>query len=364
MAENSTKLTQLPQEDFSAIEKAVMETERGRWFLKEYGARNRHAETEKVLEAIARIESAMSDKAAEIQQTPSPESVSAQGDKIKFDLLDMMTAIANTKREIAAIGSDSEEDNNSHINSATLELDAIVDATENATSQILESAEKIQEQAWTLREEGLADEHCDQLDTLSTDIYMACSFQDITGQRTQKVVQVLRYLENRLESMANIWAEEAVATPDPQEGDIDFKSEVDNRPDAHLLNGPQHEAQAVDQDDVDLMFVDTEDLDAAAEMEAMLDGVDEEETSDENEATTAPVADEPSSETDAENDLVEDELAEDDLIIVKQDASTETADKNRATTETDAVSPEADISVPVSELTDKDTEALFSTHQA
>ena len=28
-------------------------------------------------------------------------------------------------------------------------------------------------------------------------IYTACSFQDLTGQRTGKVVQVLRYLESR-----------------------------------------------------------------------------------------------------------------------------------------------------------------------
>lgn len=41
--------------DFAAIESAVMETSRGRWFLKEYARRNRHADTECVLEAISRL---------------------------------------------------------------------------------------------------------------------------------------------------------------------------------------------------------------------------------------------------------------------------------------------------------------------
>ena len=35
--------------DFDAIETAVMETARGRWFLKEYARRNRHADTQTIL---------------------------------------------------------------------------------------------------------------------------------------------------------------------------------------------------------------------------------------------------------------------------------------------------------------------------
>jgi hypothetical protein len=41
--------------DFDTIEAAVMETARGRWFLKEYGRRNRNADTQAVLEALHRL---------------------------------------------------------------------------------------------------------------------------------------------------------------------------------------------------------------------------------------------------------------------------------------------------------------------
>lgn len=45
--------------DFETIEAAVNETVRGRWFLAEYARRNRVADTERVLEGIARVEQAV-----------------------------------------------------------------------------------------------------------------------------------------------------------------------------------------------------------------------------------------------------------------------------------------------------------------
>ena len=58
MAENRS-LTTIGESDFEAIESAVMETERGRWFLKEFARRNRTADTEILLDAIARLEHAV-----------------------------------------------------------------------------------------------------------------------------------------------------------------------------------------------------------------------------------------------------------------------------------------------------------------
>jgi hypothetical protein len=80
-----------------------------------------------------------------------------------------------------------------------------VHTTERATSDILAAAEQVQEIAWTLRERGTDGGVCDSLDQRATDIYSACSFQDLTGQRTRKVVEVLRFLENRIQAMIEIW---------------------------------------------------------------------------------------------------------------------------------------------------------------
>jgi len=54
MPDEETDVT-LSDLDFDTIEAAVMETARGRWFLKEYARRNRHADTQAVLEALDRL---------------------------------------------------------------------------------------------------------------------------------------------------------------------------------------------------------------------------------------------------------------------------------------------------------------------
>ena len=72
---------------------------------------------------------------------------------------------------------------------------------------------------------------CDLLDTKATDVYTACSFQDLTGQRTQKVIQVLRYLEGRINAMISIWGLDGAMAAEAAE-----RESV--RGDAALLNGP------------------------------------------------------------------------------------------------------------------------------
>jgi hypothetical protein len=49
----------LTDDDYDAIEAAVMETARGRWFLLEYDRRRRAAETTQLLEAVTRLERAV-----------------------------------------------------------------------------------------------------------------------------------------------------------------------------------------------------------------------------------------------------------------------------------------------------------------
>ena len=182
----------LSQADYDMIESAVMETTRGRWFLAEYARRNRHADTTMLLGAIERLQ-------ASLRGEPTPGLV----DRLRFDLVEMANSIARAKAEIAAIKPDAVR--HGKFGEATEELDSIVQATEIATSEILAAAEQIQEIAWTLREQGLDPTVCDTLDARATQIYTACSFQDLTGQRTGKVIEVMRYLEGRINAMIDIW---------------------------------------------------------------------------------------------------------------------------------------------------------------
>jgi chemotaxis protein CheZ len=224
----------LSEVDYEAIEGAVMETARGRWFLAEYARRNRNADTTMLLKALDRIEAAM-------RGERSVQPV----DRIRFDLVEMSKAIARTKAEIAAIKPDAE--NHGKFGEASEELDSVVLATEAATSDILACAERIQEIGWTLREQGVESEVCDLLDANATEVYTACSFQDITGQRTRKVIQVLRYLEERINAMIGIWGLDGAMAAEAAE-----KRAVDG--DKALLNGPALPGQGLDQADVDMVM--------------------------------------------------------------------------------------------------------------
>jgi len=176
-----------------------MESGRGRWFLSEYARRNRHADTQLVVEAIGRLEAAIrGDQAQPV------------GD-LRSALSDMAEAIARAKADIAAIKSSDEHQG--RIIEASEELDSIVEATEHTTSTILAAAEHIQEIAWTMREQDINARYCDELDAEATAIYTACSFQDLTGQRTHKVIQVMRYIEGRINVLVDVWGDLAKTAP-------------------------------------------------------------------------------------------------------------------------------------------------------
>jgi len=220
----------LRKADYESIEAALLQSTRGRWFLAEYTRLNHSADTRMLLDAITKLKASV--------MRPRED---AQKNHVRRDLLEMAEAISKTRSEINAMRSAEVDD--CKFNSATEELDAIVEATEMATSDILTAAEDIQETAWLLRENGGAKESCDKLDAHATDIYTACSFQDLTGQRISKVVQTLRFLENRVLAMIDIWGLD----------DLDKRGRTPEAENAkcQLLNGPAPKSEGIGQSQVD-----------------------------------------------------------------------------------------------------------------
>jgi hypothetical protein len=124
---------ELPSErDYDAIREAFMETARGRWFLGEYGKRNRNADTSMVLDAVARIESTI----AAHRQAPLSELP---------DALVLIRGLLSDAKDTAArtmSGPDAEE----------------------ALAALNKATRIIREIAWTLREYGTDARICDMLD--------------------------------------------------------------------------------------------------------------------------------------------------------------------------------------------------------
>src|SRR6202041_2539217 len=80
-----------------------------------------------------------------------------------------------------------------------LELESVVQATEEAANRIMEAAEAIGD--W-LREGKHDTASMDVMNEKVNAIFEACSFQDVTGQRIRRAIQHLQQVEHMLTDMA------------------------------------------------------------------------------------------------------------------------------------------------------------------
>jgi chemotaxis protein CheZ len=169
----------------------------------------------------------------------------------KSELGIVYDAIARTKHEIATLhvtGFGSPE-----MGRVTGELDAVVGSSEIATHRILEAGEEIDDIATTLsaalknlQDQDLARDIQDHV----TRIFEACNFQDIAGQRITKVINTLKFIEEHILRMMEIWG-----------GIEEFKdivpaAKVQRESQPQLVNGPmlQGDHGCVSQKEIDAMF--------------------------------------------------------------------------------------------------------------
>ena len=174
-----------------------------------------------------------------------------QCEKLKVELDLIHDAIDRTKREIATLhGKSFDGGEMAKVNG---ELGAVVGGTEHATQQILEATEAIDQAATALSKNISPDQQMllsEEIQERVVSIFEACNFQDLTGQRISKVMTTMKFIEQHINTMMEIWggvdAIKAHATPivDTREGD------------AKLLNGPKLDGDAghASQDDIDALF--------------------------------------------------------------------------------------------------------------
>jgi chemotaxis protein CheZ len=158
------------------------------------------------------------------------------------ELREIAEYIKSMRREIGALQVNELKQN--RIPAAGQELDAIVKATEKATNTIMTSAEAVMA-ADTSDGEAFKT----LVDSRMLDIFEACSFQDITGQRIAKVVETLEHIEARVSRFAA-----AVQTKDLEGVMTERERERAERKQKLLLNGPQFEGEGIAQNEVDQLF--------------------------------------------------------------------------------------------------------------
>jgi chemotaxis protein CheZ len=174
-----------------------------------------------------------------------------QCEKLKVELDLIHDAIDRTKREIAVLhGKSFSGDEMARVNG---ELGAVVGGTEEATQQILEAAEAIDQASSALSKVNTPDQQkrlSEEIQERVISIFEACNFQDLTGQRIGKVMNTMKFIEHHINAMMDIWGGvDAIKAHVPQR--------VDTREgDAKLLNGPKLDGDDghASQDDIDALF--------------------------------------------------------------------------------------------------------------
>jgi chemotaxis protein CheZ len=174
-----------------------------------------------------------------------------QCQKLKVELDLIHDAINRTKREIAVLHGKSFDGN--EMSKVSGELGAVVGGTEEATQQILEAAEAIDNAATALAKVTSPDQQkllSEEIQERVVSIFEACNFQDLTGQRISKVMSTMKFIENHITVMMDIWGGvDAIRAHAP--------AIVDDRDgDARLLNGPKLEGDVghASQNDIDALF--------------------------------------------------------------------------------------------------------------
>lgn len=153
----------------------------------------------------------------------------------------MVDEIASMKRELSEL--QLSDMRHQRIPEAGQELDAIVEATEAATNTIMTAAEAIMG-----ADTSDADAYQALVNERIVEIFEACSFQDITGQRISKVVRTLGQLETRLSTLVEKLKIMQIADAPKEE------TAEERRQRELILHGPQLAGEGVSQNDVDAYF--------------------------------------------------------------------------------------------------------------
>lgn len=162
-------------------------------------------------------------------------------DTVYRELGDMAREIANMKTELSELRlAEMRED---RIPAAGRELDAIVEATETATNTIMTAAEEIM-----AADPSDPDAYQGVVNERIVEIFEACSFQDITGQRISKVVSTLSALDTRITTLVDrLRMLRVVDAPAEETAEERRKREL-------ILHGPQLKGEGVSQDDIDALL--------------------------------------------------------------------------------------------------------------
>lgn len=170
------RLSATPAEDsegeYRAIEAALSETARGRWFLAEHGRRARRLDSALLDDAIVRLQ-------ASLRQPP------ALLGQLKAEMEQVKTQIESTRTALMARSS-----------SAPAGPNEVA-----APKGILKAAEDIHDIAWALQANPFDPKGCEEIARNASHLYVLSQAQAIESSRVREVASALDTMAGRIEAI-------------------------------------------------------------------------------------------------------------------------------------------------------------------
>ncbi len=163
-------------DEYRAIEAALLESARGRWFLAEHGRRARRLDSALLDDAIGRLQSSLRQPPALLGQ-------------LKGEIEDIMAHISGTRAELLAKPTNS---------LASAGGEALAPPTPHA---ILKAAEDIHDIAWSLQANPFDPKGCEEIARNAGKLYTLSQSQAVHSERTLAIADALDAAAQKLDAM-------------------------------------------------------------------------------------------------------------------------------------------------------------------
>lgn len=174
-------------------------------------------------------------------------SADQEAGQLKQELVGLFKYVQRVREEIAAMSLPTDDDNK--FDTMSEQLDIIVKSTEEATHTIMgvmEMNDVLVDKLEKLLVDDEAKSVLSEIVNNNMQVIQACSFQDLTGQRINRVIKSLSYVETRVNNLAEVWGKDEIEKIELEESK---KTE-----DEKLLHGPQDPGRGISQDEIDSLF--------------------------------------------------------------------------------------------------------------
>jgi hypothetical protein len=169
-----------PREQYEALESAVMESARGRWFLAEYARRNRAADTMLLLDALKKLENVAA-------TTPRPAA----------DIAELAQAIKAARSEIASTHNDRLPDGG-YLSADSGLYDRITADARSATSEIAKRSMSLRVVAGGLKASTVDGEHVEAVEANARSLETLSWSQEVLSERIAKAMGLLSHIDEAL----------------------------------------------------------------------------------------------------------------------------------------------------------------------